>query len=81
MRTYYSTILEEKCRLRFNTLTQNNLPIKQYIQNIQRAGMLLNFSENVVNDQIFHGLSPDNIVEVKRVGIERPINEIGTILD
>ena len=48
---------------------------------MQRAGRLLNFPESVVNDQIFHGLSPDNIVEVERVGIERPINKIGTILD
>ena len=81
MRTHYPTILEEKRRLRFNTLTQDNLPIKQYIQNVQRVGRLLNFPESVVNDQIFRGLSPDNIVEVEKVGIERLINEIGTILD
>src|SRR3984957_14385646 len=81
MRNQYPTITEEKRRLRFGTLSQEISPIKDYYRKVHRAGTLLNFPETVITDQFFRGLSPDNVIEVERIGIERPVNDLVTILN
>src|ERR1700722_17181492 len=81
MRNQYPTITEEKRRLRFGTLSQEISPIKDYYRKVHRAGTLLNFPETVITDQFFRGLSPDNVIEVERIGIERPVKDLVTILD
>jgi hypothetical protein len=42
---------------------------------------MLGFQDNVVEDQFFRGLSPDNMLEVERIGGERPINNIVDALE
>lgn len=81
LRTKFPTILEEKRRLRFGSLAQDDLPIRDYYNKVVRAGQLLGFSNEVVNDQFFRGLSPSNILELERIGIDRPVSELVDIAE
>jgi hypothetical protein len=81
LRTQYPTILEEKRRLRFGTLSQDHGPIRDYYDKVKRSGELLNFGNEVITDQFFRGLSPDNIIEIERIGIDKPMGELVDILE
>ena len=75
LRTQYTTVLEEKRRLRFNSLYQDNDPVDTFYKKVKKAGTLLGLSEEMISDQFFRGLSPDNQLEVERLG-DMPIDNI-----
>lgn len=81
LRDQYTTVLQEKQRLRFGTLSQDNLPIKEYHEKLERSAQLLGFGDEIVRDQFYRGLNPDNILEAERIGIERPMDDLVHILD
>ena len=81
LRDQYTTVLQEKQRLRFGTLSQDNLPIKEYHEKLERSAQLLGFGDEIVRDQFYRGLNPDNILEAERIGIERPMDDLVSILD
>ena len=81
MRKHLPAMQDERRRLRFSSIYQDNLPIKDYYEKISRAGQLLNFGNEVINDQFFRGLTPDNAVEIERIGMERPVDELVRILE
>src|SRR5436190_24373167 len=72
---------DERRRLRFISIYQDNLPIKDYYEKISRAGQMLNFGNEVINDQFFRGLSPDNSVEIERIGMEKPVDDLVRTLE
>ena len=81
MRERLPATLEEKCRLRFSSIYQDNLPIQDYYEKVYRAGQMLNFTDDVINDQFFRGLSPNNAVEIERIGMKKPVDELVGILE
>src|SRR6266480_2154172 len=81
MRKHLPAMQDERRKLRFSSIYQDNLPIKDYYEKISRAGQLLYFGNEVVNDQFFRGLTPDNAVEIERIGMERPVDELVRILE
>ena len=81
MRKHLPAMQDERRRLRFSSIYQDNLPIKDYYEKISRAEQLLNFGNEVINDQFFRGLTPDNAVEIERIGLERPVDELVRILE
>ena len=81
MRERLPATLEEKRRLRFSSIYQDNLPIQDYYEKVYRAGQMLNFTDDVINDQFFRGLSPNNAVEIERIGMEKPVDELVGILE
>lgn len=81
LRDQYTTVLQEKQRMRFGTLTQDSLPIREYYDKLVRSAHLLGFGDEIVKDQFYRGLNPDNIIEAERIGIERPIEELVDILE
>ena len=50
LRDQYTTILQEKQRLRFVTFSQDNLPIEEYYDNLVRSARLLDFGDEIVKD-------------------------------
>jgi len=75
LRTNYTTVLEEKRRVRFNSLYQDNDPVDKFYKKVKRSGELLHLPEELISDQFFRGLSPDNQLEVERLG-DIPIDNI-----
>ncbi|CAB4442472.1 unnamed protein product [Rhizophagus irregularis] len=66
LRTQFPTILDEKKRIRFNSLYQENEPVDAFYRTVKRAGKLLKLIDNLIIEQFFRGLSADNIFEADR---------------
>lgn len=75
-RNNYTTVLREQREVRFGNLAQENDPVDAYYKKVQRFGRLLNFGADVVENQFFRGLSPENMLEADRIGSNKPLNEI-----
>ncbi|CAJ0745870.1 434_t:CDS:2, partial [Entrophospora sp. SA101] len=79
-RRAYPTVTAEKTKLVFTTLAQGSDPVGRFYANLKRMVKLayptlpaLN-QEAMVRQQFFQGLSPDNKLEVRRIGLEHPIS-------
>jgi hypothetical protein len=81
MSTRLPALLEEKRRMKFGNLTQGNLPIRDYYYKVDRASRLLNFPQEVRDNQFFRGLSSENVIEAERAGIGRPVSELVDIIE
>src|SRR5436190_24045274 len=66
-RTNYTTVLRERREIQFGNLTQGNDSVRDYYRKVTKYGRMLGFQNNVVEDQFFKGLSPDNMLEVDRI--------------
>ncbi|CAB4440335.1 unnamed protein product [Rhizophagus irregularis] len=66
LRTQFPTILDEKKRIRFNSLYQKNEPVDAFYRTVKRAGKLLKLTDDLIIEQFFRGLSADNIFEADR---------------
>ncbi|GBC29890.2 hypothetical protein GLOIN_2v1781358 [Rhizophagus irregularis DAOM 181602=DAOM 197198] len=66
LRTQFPTVLDEKKRIRFNSLYQENEPVDAFYRTVKRAGKLLRLTDDFIIDQFFRGLSADNIFEAER---------------
>ena len=75
-RNNYPTILQEQREVRFGNLAQENDPVDVFYKKVQKFGRLLNFGDDVVENQFFRGLSPENMLEADRIGSNKPLNEI-----
>jgi hypothetical protein len=73
---FYPSVLEERRKVQFGTLDQGNDPVKTFYEKVKKYGKLLNFGDEVVNHQFFRGLSPDNQLEVERIGAEKTVSEL-----
>ncbi|CAJ0883287.1 13553_t:CDS:2 [Entrophospora sp. SA101] len=71
LKNQYPTVLEERHKVQFGNLDQGNDPVKTFYEKVKKYSNLLNFSDEVINHQFFRGLSPDNQVEVERIGSEK----------
>jgi len=76
----YSTVTVEKSQLVFTILVQGSDPIGYFYAKLKRMVILayptlpaLN-QETMIRQQFFQGLSPDNKLEVRRIGLEHPIS-------
>lgn len=72
----YHTVLRGRREVRFGNLAQENDPVDVYYKKVQRFGRLLNFGDDVVENQFFRGLSPENMLEADRIGPNKPLNEL-----
>ena len=80
-RENYTTVLRERREIRFGNLTQGNDSVRDYYRKVTKYGRMLGFQNNVVEDQFLRGLSPDNMLEVDRIGANRPLGEIVDALE
>ena len=52
------------------------MTLRDYYRKVTKYGRMLGFQNNVVENQFLRGLSPDNMLEVDRIGANRPLGEI-----
>ena len=76
LRTQFPSVLNEKRKIRFGSLYQENNPIRVFYNKVKRYGKLLGFSPAIIEDQVLKGLSPENMVETDRIGLDRPLDDI-----
>jgi hypothetical protein len=81
MRSKLPALLEQRRRLRFNSLSQDGLSIREFHDKLEHAGSALNYGRELINEQFFRGLTPENILEVARIGSEKPVAELVDILE
>ena len=75
----FPTVTAEKSKVKFQSLVQGNDPVGRFYANLKRMVKLaypllpaINQDE-LVKQQFFHGLKPDNQLEVRRIGLETPL--------
>ncbi|PKC52483.1 hypothetical protein RhiirA1_515180, partial [Rhizophagus irregularis] len=75
----FPTVTAEKSKVKFQSLVQGNDPVGRFYTNLKRMVKLaypllpaINQDE-LVKQQFFHGLKPDNQIEVRRIGLETPL--------
>ncbi|CAB4391593.1 unnamed protein product [Rhizophagus irregularis] len=66
LRTQFPTILDEKKRICFNSLYQENEPVDAFYRTVKRAGKLLKLTDDLIIEQFFRDLLTDNIFEAER---------------
>ena len=77
----YPTVLEEKRKVRFANLVQDNEPIREFYDKLKKYGSLLNYSNEIIERQFFMGLSPENQIEIERIGPDKSIEELVKALE
>ncbi|GET60708.1 hypothetical protein GLOIN_2v1790588 [Rhizophagus irregularis DAOM 181602=DAOM 197198] len=75
LRTQFPTVLDEKKRIRFNSLYQENEPVDAFYRTVKRAGKLLRLTDDLIIDQFFRGLSADNIFEAESDVTQPPLGK------
>jgi hypothetical protein len=73
-RTTYTTEVRKQQELIFGNLIQNNLPIREYYRKICKYAKLAQISDREKRMQFLRGLNSENKLEVKRLGLNRPLN-------
>ena len=75
----FPTVTAEKSKVKFQSLVQGNDPVGRFYANLKRMVKLaysllpaINQDE-LVKQQFFHGLKPNNQIEVRRIGLETPL--------
>ena len=58
----------------FGTLVQSDLPICEYFRKIERYFQLGGISARKKRMQFLRGLNPENKLEIKRLGLNRALN-------
>nr|CAG8666253.1 1806_t:CDS:2 [Entrophospora candida] len=75
-RNNYDTVLEERRKIHFGNLEQGDEPVKEFYRKLKHYGDLLHFGNEIVEHHFFRGLSPDNQLEVERIGGDKSIEEL-----
>src|SRR5438034_139023 len=73
-KTQYTTVVREQQQMIFGTLVQGADPIREYFRKIERYAKLGRVGDHQKRLQFMRGLSPENKLELKRIGINKPLN-------
>jgi hypothetical protein len=71
----YPTVIREQQELIFGTLTQGSDSVRNYYRKINKYASWTRISDREKRIQFIHGLSPENKLEMKRLGLNRPLND------
>ncbi|CAB4431769.1 unnamed protein product [Rhizophagus irregularis] len=81
LRADYPTQQDARRRLHFGNLFQEDSSVRDFYTSVRKNGHLLAFDNQVIQNQFLRGLSPKNVVEVERLGIDRPLDELVNALE
>jgi len=81
LRADYPTQQDARRRLHFGNLFQEDSSVRDFYTSVRKNGHLLAFDNQVIRNQFLRGLSPKNVVEVERLGIDRPLDELVNALE
>ncbi|CAG8743869.1 9790_t:CDS:2, partial [Funneliformis caledonium] len=73
-RTTYTTEVRKQQELIFGNLIQNNLLIREYYRKLCKYAKLAQIGDHEKRMQFLRGLNPENKLEVKRLGLNRALN-------
>ena len=73
-RTTYTTEVRKQQELIFGHLIQNNLPIREYYRKLCKYARLAQVSDREKRMQFLRGLNPENKLEIKRLGLNRVLD-------
>ena len=76
LKNQYPTVLEERRKVHFGNLEQGDEAIEEFYDKLKHYGSLLNFGNEIVEHHFFKGLSPENQLEVERIGGDKSIEEL-----
>jgi len=71
----YLTVVREQQELIFGTLTQGSDLVRNYYRKINKYASWAQISDREKRIQFIHGLSSKNKLEMKRLGLNRPLND------
>src|SRR6185312_4161188 len=75
-KTNYPTVTAEKQRVLFGLTIQRSDPVSRFYSKLHKLARLTGINEEQILLQFLHGLSPANQIEVRRMGIKKPIDEL-----
>ncbi|PKB97717.1 hypothetical protein RhiirA5_384458 [Rhizophagus irregularis] len=71
----YPTVVREQQELIFGTLTQGSDSVRNYYRKINKYASWARISDREKRIQFIRGLTPENKLEMKRLGLNRPLND------
>jgi len=71
----YPTVVREQQELIFGTLTQGSDSVRNYYRKIDKYARWARISDREKRIQFIRGLSPENKLEMKRLGLNRPLDD------
>ncbi|UZO05496.1 uncharacterized protein OCT59_025844 [Rhizophagus irregularis] len=71
----YPTVVREQQELIFGTLTQGSDSVRNYYRKINKYASWARISDRKKRIQFIRGLTPENKLEMKRLGLNRPLND------
>ncbi|CAG8823540.1 23541_t:CDS:2, partial [Cetraspora pellucida] len=60
---------------------QGSDPVGRFYSKLRKLARLAGINEQQIRLQFIHGISPDNQLEIRRIGINRPVSELLTELE
>ncbi|CAG8758778.1 5718_t:CDS:1, partial [Cetraspora pellucida] len=81
LKTNYSTVTAEKQRMLFGLTVQGSDPVSRFYSKLRKLARLAGIDEQQIRLQFIRGISPDNQLEIQRIGINRPVSELLTELE
>ncbi|CAJ0833396.1 14298_t:CDS:2 [Entrophospora sp. SA101] len=75
-RTNYPTVTAEKQRVLFGSTVQGSDPVGRFYSNLRRLARLAGIDVQQIRLQFIRGLSPANQIEVRRLGLEKSVDEL-----
>jgi hypothetical protein len=80
-RNDFPTQQNARRQLRFGNLFQDNMPIRDFYEKVQRGATLLGYGNEIIVNQFLRGMNEENAIEAERIGTERDIEELVTLLE
>ncbi|GES76978.1 hypothetical protein GLOIN_2v1886689 [Rhizophagus clarus] len=71
----YPTVVREQQELIFGTLTQGSDSVRNFYRKIDKYASWAQISDREKRIQFIRGLSPENKLEMKRLGLNRPLDD------
>ncbi|GBC00453.1 hypothetical protein RclHR1_38600001 [Rhizophagus clarus] len=81
MRNDFPTQQNARRQLRFGNLFQENMPVRDFYDKVRRSAELLGYGNDVLVNQFLRGLNDDCSIEAERIGAERDIEELVSLLE
>ncbi|CAJ0912940.1 7940_t:CDS:2, partial [Entrophospora sp. SA101] len=75
-KTNYPTVTAEKQRALFGSTVQGSEPVGRFYSNLRRLARLAGIDERQIRLQFIRGLSPTNQIEVRRLGLEKSVDNL-----
>src|SRR6185437_5762302 len=81
LKTNYPTVTAEKQRMLFGSTVQGSDPVGRFYSKLRKVARLAGIAGQQIRLQFIRGISPDNQLEIRRIGINRPVSELLTELE